>query len=210
MKIVVLGASGRTGTLLVDQALAAGHQVVAYVRRESTVSKSHPNLNYLVGELISPSQLHAALKGADVCISALGGGSLRKHATKVIAGIAYVIKVAEKENLPLFIYISSLGVGDSKLKIPQPLRFIIVDLLLRVPLADHINNEAQIASSKLNWMVVRPGGLYDGEIKTELKYGTDNEIMRGPVRISRASLASYILKQVKNCSFEKQAVWLCE
>ncbi len=210
MKIVVFGASGRTGTLFVDQALAAGHQVVAYVRRESALGKTHPNLKSLVGELNSTTQLHAAIKGADVCVSCLGGGSLRKHATKIMDGIDQIVKVAEMEGVNRFIYLSSLGVGESKYKIPQPLRFFIVDFMLRVPLADHAVNEARITASKLNWTIVRPGGLNDGKLVTPLKYGTGNELLKGSASISRASLAAFMLAQIDNANFEKQAVWLCE
>jgi putative NADH-flavin reductase len=210
MKIVVFGASGRTGALIVDQALDAGHQVVAYVRRESALGKTHPNLKSLVGELNSTTQLHAALKGADVCISALGGGSLRKHASNIINGIDHIVKVAEKEDVKRFIYLSSLGVGESRYKMPQPLRFVIADLLLRVPLADHAVNEARITASKLNWTIVRPGGLNDGKLVNQLKYGTGNELLKGSASISRASVAAFMLAQIDNPSFEKQAVWLCE
>ena len=37
MKIVIFGASGKTGSLLVDEALSAGHDVTAYVRRPESV-----------------------------------------------------------------------------------------------------------------------------------------------------------------------------
>jgi uncharacterized protein YbjT (DUF2867 family) len=45
MKIVVFGASGQTGKLLVEQALEAGHEVLAYVRREGalTIEPSEPD-----------------------------------------------------------------------------------------------------------------------------------------------------------------------
>jgi putative NADH-flavin reductase len=210
MKIVVFGASGKTGSLIVDQALDAGHQVVAYVRRESALGKTHPNLKSLVGELNSTTQLHAALKGADVCISALGGGSLRKHATKIVSGINHIVKVAEKEGVKRFVYLSSLGVGESKYMIPQPLRFFIVDFMLRVPLADHAVNEARITASKLNWTIVRPGGLNDGKLVTQLKYGVGNKLLKGSASISRASVAAFMLAQINDHSFENQAVWLCE
>ncbi len=43
MKLLVLGASGRTGRLVVEQALAAGHTVTALVRspEKLTIRNSH-------------------------------------------------------------------------------------------------------------------------------------------------------------------------
>jgi len=50
MKIVVFGASGKTGSLLVDEALKSGHNVVAYVRKPESVKSDHPNLKVVTGK----------------------------------------------------------------------------------------------------------------------------------------------------------------
>ena len=72
MKIVVFGASGKTGTLLVDQALKAGHDVVAYVRRPGSVISVDPKLKVIVGSLSDKEALKKAIAGSDACFSTLG------------------------------------------------------------------------------------------------------------------------------------------
>ena len=56
MKIVVFGASGKTGLLIVEQALDAGHHVVAYIRKAGAIKFQHPNYQVVVSfqELVLP------------------------------------------------------------------------------------------------------------------------------------------------------------
>ena len=51
MKITVFGATGGTGRQLVEQALAAGDEVVAYVRNPSKLNITHEHLKVIQGEL---------------------------------------------------------------------------------------------------------------------------------------------------------------
>ncbi|TMD53495.1 MAG: hypothetical protein E6I85_08270 [Chloroflexi bacterium] len=50
MKLVVLGATGRTGRLVVEQALAAGHTVTALVRSPEKLATSSSNLRVVAGQ----------------------------------------------------------------------------------------------------------------------------------------------------------------
>ena len=51
MKLVIFGAGGKTGTLVTQQALDAGYEVVACVRRPDSVTLEHENQKVVVGEL---------------------------------------------------------------------------------------------------------------------------------------------------------------
>lgn len=210
MKIVVFGANGRTGSLIVKQALEAGHQVVAYVRNAAVEFESHPNLRIAVGGLTEVLRMKDAMKDADVCISALGGNSLMRRSPEITQGVRHIISVMEQSGVPRFIYLSSLGAGNSKYLIPQPIRFFIVNLFLRVPLADHNTNEQYIMKSSLKWTLVRPGGLTDTLNEAQLKYGDDRTIIKGNTFISRANVAKFIVNQLDNEVHVNKAVWLYE
>jgi putative NADH-flavin reductase len=162
MKIAVFGASGKTGSLVVEQALAAGHEVIAYVRTPGSIKSEHPNLKVFVGNLNEKDNLKKAIAGADACISTLGSGSLTKHNLAITEGIDNIINIMEEEGVPRIIYMSSFGAGESRYYMPQPARFLVLDVMLRIPVADHNTNEQRIAKSKLQWTVVRPGGLTNG------------------------------------------------
>jgi len=210
MKIVIFGASGKTGLLILEEALATGYEVVAYVRRKESIKIENPNLKIAIGQLNDKDKLKAAINGADACISTLGGASLTKHSIEIIEGIDNIITVMESTNVKRFIYLSSFGAGDSRKNIPQPFRFLIVDFMLRVPMADHNVNENRITKSKLQWTIVRPGGLTDGEKTENIKHGSENIKLKGNSKISRSNVASFMLNQLKNSNYTNKCVWLQE
>lgn len=210
MKIVVFGANGKTGILLIEQALAKGYEVTAYVRRLGALSKQHPKLNIVTGELSDTGKLKDVISGSDACISALGGGSLTKHSPAVIKGIENIIQAMEFSGANRFIYLSSIGVGESRYFMPAFMRFLLLDILLRVPMADHYTNERRIAASNLNWTVIRPAGLTDGPKTGNVNYGSENIMLKGNPKISRANVAALMLEQVADSRYIKKAVWLYE
>lgn len=210
MKIVVFGANGKTGIQIVKLALENGHKVIAYIRTPGTLRIDHPNLRVFVGNLNETLKLRDAISGADACISTLGGGSLTQHATDIITGIDNIVTIMEHERVHRFIYLSSIGAGESRFLIPQPTRFFITKLLLRVPLADHNANELRITISNLQWTIVRPGGLTDGLVTGNVKHGIDKTMMKGNPTISRANVAAFMLKQVLDDIYLKKCVWLYE
>ena len=77
MRITIFGATGGTGKQLVEQALAVGYQVVAYVRNPSKLNTRHENLTIVQGELADQAIIERAVSAADAVISVLGprGGS---------------------------------------------------------------------------------------------------------------------------------------
>ena len=209
MKIVIFGATGKTGSLLVEQALAKGHQVTAYVRNPQSIKIENKNLKIVVGNLTETLKLKDALAGAEACFSTLGGNSLTKRSPELVLGIDNIVRVAEQEVVPKFIYLSSFGAGDSKKLMPAVMRFFVVDLMLRVPLADHNLNEQRIMSSKLHWTIVRPGGLNDKPLTGSFNHGTE-KFKQGKTSISRADVAAFMLKQLEDSTYSKKAVWLFE
>ncbi|MFT3752259.1 MAG: SDR family oxidoreductase [Paludibacter sp.] len=210
MKIVIFGATGKTGTLLVEQALNKGYEVVAYIRKRGPVFNGHPNLKIVVGRLNETLRMKDAITGADACISALGSGSLTHRSPDIVHGIGNIVSIMESAGVRRFIYMSSIGAGDSRLLIAQPSRFFVVNILLRVPIADHNANEKRISSSNLNWTIIRPGVLTDGAITGSLKSGTDISPLKKSRSISRANVASFILDQLSDETYLKKAAWLYE
>ena len=116
----------------------------------------------------------------------------------------------EQAKVHRFIYLSSIGAGESRFLMSKMARFFIVNLFLRVPLADHNANEERIAGSNLQWTVIRPGRLNDEPKTDEINHGTDIIPMGGNRSISRANVAAFILNQLGNeRSFDKY-IWLYE
>ncbi|MBP0461437.1 NAD(P)-dependent oxidoreductase [Streptomyces montanisoli] len=72
MRIAVLGASGRVGGLLVEQAIERGHDVVALVRAPDTFKASNPRpIDVRQADVRSP-RTFPALDDVDAAVSAIG------------------------------------------------------------------------------------------------------------------------------------------
>lgn len=72
MRVLVFGATGRTGRALVEQALAQGHAVTAFARDPAKVRGAHQNLSVAQGNMLDASSVEAAVQGQDAVLSALG------------------------------------------------------------------------------------------------------------------------------------------
>ncbi len=210
MKLVIFGANGKTGQQLLNQALEGGHFVTAYVRRSDSIAINHPNLKLFVGQLNDKDKLREVIEGSDVCFSTLGGTSLSKRSTEITEGIDNVVNIMEELSPKRFIYLSSIGAGDSRKYMGPLIGFMVAGVFLRIPLADHTSNENRLSTSQLNWTVVRPGGLTDGVKNGNIEHGTQFVRLKGNPKISRANVASLMLEIAVQDIYKSQAVWCYE
>ncbi len=72
MKLLIFGATGGTGRQLVEQALAQGHVVTAFVRNPAKFRVSHANLRVAQGDVLRYDTVEPAVTGQDAVLSALG------------------------------------------------------------------------------------------------------------------------------------------
>jgi hypothetical protein len=72
MKLIVFGATGGIGSRVVEQALAAGHEVTAIVHRSPASPIQHEHLEVMHGDVLEPANVRQSIVGKDVVISALG------------------------------------------------------------------------------------------------------------------------------------------
>ena len=73
LQILVYGATGSIGSLIVDEALARGHYVTAVSRDPSQITKRHPNLTAVAGDLLDPDSVLSLVAGKDVVITSVRG-----------------------------------------------------------------------------------------------------------------------------------------
>ena len=72
MKLLIFGATGATGRQLVEQALAQGHEVTAFVRNPAKMTTQHEKLKVVKGNIMDCHSVGAAVAGQDAIFSALG------------------------------------------------------------------------------------------------------------------------------------------
>ncbi|WP_439678331.1 NAD(P)-dependent oxidoreductase [Embleya sp. MST-111070] len=77
--ITLYGATGTIGSRVLDEALRRGHTVTAVVRDPARLTVGHPSPTVVVGDVLDPTSVAEHAKGADVVVSAVGGGDGPGH-----------------------------------------------------------------------------------------------------------------------------------
>ena len=107
MRIVIFGASGQTGRLLAEQALAAGHDVAAVTRRLAGFPVTHDRLAVVEADVHDGPAVDRVAGGADVVLSALGVPFARKQITVYSRGAGNIIAAMSRHGVKRLIVVSS-------------------------------------------------------------------------------------------------------
>jgi uncharacterized protein YbjT (DUF2867 family) len=194
MRILIFGASGRTGGELVRQALEHGHTVSAFTRVANRVALAD-SLDVIVGDVGDKDAVSEAVAGHDAVVSVLGVGRALKHDQAVIDGVGHIVAAMGDQGVRRLVYQSFIGVPDSRAAVGFVLGRI-APILLRHEVADHVAKEALIRASDLNWTIVRPPTLNQGPYTGRYLDG-EHISTRKPVPIlSRADVADFIVRSV--------------
>ena len=205
MKIVIFGAAGATGRVLVERALAQGHEVTAFDRNMAALKIEHPKLSLVQGDIFNPSQVEEAIAGQDVVISVLG---VRPGVTIPVCseGTEHIIEAMQKQGVKRFICQSAFAVAalDGEWReIPWMVPILPFFPKVKAMFEDKVIQEREIQQSNLDWIIVRPATLTDGPRRGEYKVG--EPLSMGPrAKISRADVADFLLEQVSNDTYVHQ------
>jgi putative NADH-flavin reductase len=205
MKIVVFGATGRTGMPLVQQALTAGHQVVAFVRNPDKMAIEDERLTLVQGDVIRATDVDKAITAdVDVVISVL---SPSKGSPKDMLPVAvnHVLAAMKRHQVHRLIYMTGAGV-DMPEDRPKLINHLIKFALKT--LAGDVLKQSEAAvravqSSGLAWTIVRAPMLNDEPHSGKYRIGWVG-VNTGP-RLCRADAADFMLKQLASDTYLHQA-----
>lgn len=157
MKIVIVGATGNVGSRTVKEALAAGHEVVAYARRPEAVQKA-PGLSVIGGDVADADALASASEGADAVVVAVTGPT--KDATFMQRAMPAIIEAVRRSGARRIILVSAFGAGETAQKASGFARLVYRTVLGRF-FADKAAADELLATSGLDHTIVYPVNLKD-------------------------------------------------
>jgi putative NADH-flavin reductase len=195
MRILVFGASGKTGHEVVRQALAQQHSVTAFVRQPAKLSINHSSLRLVEGNVADSLKVADAVRGHDAVISTLGVGIPLKPDPDVVSGVGHIVRAMSESGVRRLIYLSFIGVHESRAAVGFALRYI-APLPLRHEIADHEAKEALITASSLDWTLVRAPTLTGGPATGRYRSGEDITTWAPIPTIARADVAQFMLAQI--------------
>lgn len=204
-RITVFGATGGTGKQLVEQALASGNEVVAYVRNPSKLSITHEHLSIVQGELSDAALIERAVSGADAVMSVLGPRGVSKN-KPLTQGMQNIIAAMKKQGVRRLIITSTLSAKDPN-DMPEFRARVLVGLV-KLTMNDAYEEIVSVAeavrASDLDWTIVRLTMLNNKPKSGKVRAGY---IGRGEVGtgISRADIAVFMLSQIEDVKYVRQA-----
>jgi len=204
LNILVVGATGGTGRELLNQALDQGHSVTAFVRNPAKIRIAHERLKVIKGDVLEYSSVDRALQGHDAVLSALGHKRWFIKTTILSEGTKNIISAMERQGVKRFVCETSLGVGDSRGRLGLYYTLFVIPFIVFFYFKDKRRQEQLIRESSLDWFIVRPGQLTNGRRRAAYREGDKIGSYVFTVRISRADVADFMLRQLTDNSYLRQ------
>ena len=203
MKLSILGATGETGQELTKQALALGHTVKVLVRSPEKVTTQHDRLEVIKIDLLNESAavLAEKLGKSEVVLSALGVRTLGitqfylESTQKLVAAVQHA-------HIKRLMVVSSVGTDPSNHE-PRWYLWLVRRLLINTYVDMARMEQFVMDRDELDWIIVRPSQLTDGK-KTGVYRVTPRHTPEGGIRISRADVADFMLKQLGQDIYVRQ------
>ncbi len=162
MKLAVLGATGATGRLVVDVALARGHEVVALVRTPTKLMLEHERLSVRRADVTDAASLEAGLAGTECVASCIGSTTTRPPITIYSAGTAKVLQAMSAQGVKRFVALSSGGLTLGR----DPHNPWFFDAVIKRFFLKHVYDDMRrmeelVQASDIDWTLIRPSRLTD-------------------------------------------------
>ncbi len=183
------------GRHLVEQALQKGHTVTAFTRNPdpAKLPVKHAHLALLKGDVLDFSSVERAVSGHQAVLCALGAGREGKVRAE---GTRHIIRAMESTGVRRFVCQTTLGAGDSRGNLNFFWKYVMFGLILKEAFKDHQVQEDYVRQSRLDWTIVRPGAFTDGPLTGVYRHGFPATDTTTKLKISRADVADFMLRQL--------------
>lgn len=170
MKLLLLGATGRVGQHILQFALQDGHDVTVLARSPEKVTIQHPSLTVLQGNVLHQEAVQRAMAGVELVISALNTDGT----TTLSDSIVYILQAMQQQNVQRIITVGTAGILQSRVD-PSVLRYQSSESKRTntKPAQDHHRTYELLAQSSVEWTIVCPTYLPDGELTTVYRVERD-------------------------------------
>jgi len=207
MKLLVLGATGRTGLEIVRQAAGHAHSVTAFVRSPDRLAPFRDRIAIRQGDLLNSRELEEVIRGHDAVISGFGPRlPVSKADTHLLEQFAVALTQAMLHAGVQRVVVESVAFLFKDSIVP-PL-YLLGRLFFPRVVADASAMEQIFEESALDWTLVRPpeltAGPYTGKYRVR-----EGRLPRFGFRISRADVADFMLKAAENHASSRKIVGVC-
>ena len=206
MHVLVLGATGGVGRLVVEEALKRRHQVTALVRSPRKLGGLANRVRVVEGDALDASAVQKAVSGRDAVIYALGAGNVR-HTTLFSDSTRVLLTAMKQHRVRRLICVTGVGAGETKGHGGFLYDWILYPLFTKGIYADKDRQERLIRGSLTDWTIVRPAPFRTRRPPGALRAVTDadNITLR---RISRVEVAEFLVDELEQKRCVRQCVFI--
>lgn len=200
VKVVIFGAAGRLGRHLVDQALAAGHDVTAVARKPELI-RPRERLEIRRGDVTSLDDVRRCLAGNQAVLSAIGHRDRRAPDVYPIAAENY-LGAMEREGVRRIIAMSAF-IAESTARTGFFFQRLVLPLAMRRVWDSLEAADRCYRQSELEWTQVRAARL-TSESRGRYRSGIG---LRGYLwsRIGRPDVAAFMLDELERRAYLRQS-----
>ena len=190
MNITVFGATGGTGTALVEQALAAGHEVTAVVRDPARMKVApHPRLRVVTADVMDPASIAPALAGTDAAVNTVGPHGLGRTTIQQDS-VRSILQAMHQAGARRLLHVSGSSTVDDgeSWYMRFPVKPLARATFLGNSCTDMRGAESLIRASDMEWTIFRPPAL-NSKPARGYRTAIDRNLPHG-FSVTRADLAA--------------------
>ena len=203
MKILLLGATGRTGQQIIKEALIRGHKISA-IARDPEKLKGY-DIDVTQGTPYDYQCVEKAIHGCEAVINTLNvsrksdnpWAPLRSPKDMISRSASNAVKAMEKNGVKRFVALSTIGAGRSWKTSPGILKFMVSVSNLKVAFQDHGKQEEILENSSLDYTICR-APMLSNELNDPGAIATPEGEKPANRVLSRNAAAKYFLDILEN------------
>ena len=213
MRILLLGATGRTGGHVLEYLLADGREVHALVRDRNKLGPPRDRLRIFEGDPTDDAALGEAFRGCDHVLSVLNvprksdfpWSPLRAPADLMSRTVEKVLKLSGTGGVRKIVVCSAWGAKETRNDLPGWFRWTLEHSNVGIAYRDHERQEDLLQASALDFTIVRPTILTGAAEGRGIRISRNNT-PRPSLTIGRRSVARFLVRALTDESFSRQTL----
>lgn len=199
MNVTVIGSAGRTGRLVLAEAVRRGHKVTAFTRRAEALAALSDLAAVVIGDGRDPQAVRQAVAHADAVIAIVSApGRKGPHHTAAVAEV--LTEAMSEAGTRRLVVTSAYPIVAVRPRLPMALlRRVFADAY-----ADAGRMERIVRASDLDWTVVRLNRLTDGPARGRVRISRG--LLDRPASLTRADAAAVLLDVLADSAYARTAV----
>ncbi|HHB2167439.1 SDR family oxidoreductase [Bacillus cereus] len=204
-KIAILGANGKVGKILVNEALEKGYQVKILTRNSTNTEKINKNIETIIGDARNFSTIQDLLQGCSAVINAVGQPKNESYIFSTVT--KHILEAMKESKIKRYILISggSLNVTGDQKRIVNKIGATLFKLFLPKMMQDKYKELQIIQNSEVDWTIVRLPFVIEGNGIGNIK---ESLVDMPGIKIQNGDIAPFIIKKINSDRYVRKCPFI--